>query len=507
MKCSLEINQGGVMATKGLDMKLIKDIQRLKRLKFTKRRVSRVLKIHRKTVARYWGDEPLSPAEEQTIENKIEAVETAAERSWADNVDWEKVRSEVLAGVTLSVIHEEQGEKVPVGYSAFWKQLQKRAPCLAATMVRIFAPGVRTEIDYCDGIDLIDLGTGEVIKTELFVGVLCNSRYTFAEFTLSQKSEDFLESHVRMFEFFGGLTQVVSPDNLKSAVTRAHRYDPVLNPAYTRAAEYYGFAVVPARVRTPRDKALVERTIQIFQRWFFFKVRNQRFTSLVELNKCLRENLALFHQKKHRIFGRTRLEMFEQEREHLIRLPEVPYQVATYLRANLGRDCHLRAGENFYSAPHRLRGLALDVWKTARTVEIYHQAERVALHPRYKTNAKFITDPSHYPPAHQAYLEEDVVRIKERALKVGPETSKLITELFSGPYPLQHLQRCQGIVALSWRYSAVALEQAAIVANRFNQKTIHYLERVIKQGNHRKEVQPITREFNPHLRGIGKMYH
>ena len=494
------------MANKGLDMKLIKDVQRLKQLGFTKRRVARVLNIHRNTVTRYWGKDALSPAEERKIEEQIETV-VAAESSWADSVDWEKVREEVLGGVSLSVIHEEQGKKAPVGYSAFWKQLQRRAPCLAATMVRVFAPGTRTEIDYCDGIDLVDLTTGEVIKTQLFVGVLCCSRYTFAEFTLSQKSEDFLESHVRMFEFFGGVSQMVSPDNLKSAVIKAHRYDPVLNPAYTRVAEYYGFAVVPARVKTPRDKAIVERTIQIFQRWFFFKVRHRTFTSLVELNQCLREHLALFHQKKHRTFGRTRFEMFEQEREHLIRLPVVPYEVATFLKAKLGRDCHLRMGENFYSAPHRLRGLALDVWRTSRTVEIYHLTERVALHPRSKTNAKYVTDPAHYPPAHQAYLEEDVVRTRGRAEKVGPETSKLIAELFSGPYPLQHLKRCQGIVALSWRYSAPALERAATVANRFNQKTIHYLERVIRQGDQRKEAQPIKRGSNPHLRGVNKMYH
>lgn len=290
-------------------------------------------------------------------------------------------------------------------------------------------------------------------------------------------------------------------------MTKAHRYDPVINPAYTRVAEYYGFAVVPARVRTPRDKAIVERTIQIFQRWFFYKVRNQQFTSLVELNKCLRENLVLFHQKMHRTFRRTRLEMFEQEKEHLIRLPAVPYQVATFSQAKLGRDCHLSLDYNFYSAPHRLRGLVLDVWKTPRTVEIYHQAERVALHPRSKTKGKFITEITHYPPAHQAYLEEDVVRAKERASKVGPETSRLVDELFSGKYPLQYLQRCQGIVALSWRYAPEALERAAKVANQFNQKTIHYLVRVIKQGPQRKEAEPLIREFNPHLRGINKFYH
>lgn len=111
-----------------------------------------------------------------------------------------------------------------------------------------------------------------------------------------------------MFNYFGGTAQVLSPDNLKSAVTKAHRYDPTINQAYTKLAEYYDVAVVPARVRTPKDKAIVERTIQIFQRWFYMKIRHKTFTSLVELNQCLKEHLIVFSRKQHRIFKRTREE-------------------------------------------------------------------------------------------------------------------------------------------------------------------------------------------------------
>ena len=154
-------------------------------------------------------------------------------------------------------------------------------------MHRRFRPGERCEVDYCDGIDILDPVSGEIVKTHLFVGALCFSRYTFAEFSLSQSSHDFLDSHRRMFEFFKGVPQVISPDNLKSAVTKTHIYDPDLNKAYVRLGQHYRCAVVPARVRRPKDKAIVERTIQIFQRWFFFKVRHYTFTSIVELNKVL----------------------------------------------------------------------------------------------------------------------------------------------------------------------------------------------------------------------------
>lgn len=490
------------MAAKGTNVKIVDEIKRLQGMGFGKRRIARTLKIHRDTVSKILEN---NPHENEAI--NLPEVKNISPDSWTEKIDWQAVRKEVLLGVTLNVIYDEMLKKhsLSIQYPAFWKQLQKRAPTTSATMVRVFAPGSRTEIDYCDGINLINLRTGEITKTEFFVGVLCNSRYTFAEFTLSQKSADFLSSHVRMFNFFGGCTQLLSPDNLKSAVTKAHRYDPVINPAYSRLAAHYEVAVVPARVRTPKDKAIVERTIQIFQRWFFMCVRNRTFTSLVELNKCLEEYLKNFNKKIHRIFGMSREQMFESERLHLLPLPTNDYQVSTYTKATLSRDCHLRFEQNHYSAPHALRGLDLEVWATATSVEIYHENNRVAFHGRSKTTHKFITDPKHYPPGQQAYAEEDVIKLKSWAVSVGIETSKLVEELFSGPHPLKHFRRIQGILALSTKYSKVKLESAATIANKYDQKNIQYLERVIK--NNQQGVQPkgedkIVREPNPNLRGV-----
>ncbi len=502
------------MAAKGLNIKDREEIRRLKSMGFGKRKIARTLGVHRNTVSKYFDelDAIASSSPLVAAPANVLSITPSSDESWIDDIDWQVVRSEALGGVPINIIYEELVEqnKVTVQYPAFWKQLQKRAPMLKTTMVRIFAPGSAAEIDYCDGIRIVDTATGEMLKTELFVGVLCSSRYTFAEFTLSQKSADFLSSHVRMLEFFGGTPQVISPDNLKSAVTKAHRYDPVLNPAYTRCATHYGFAVVPARVRTPRDKAIVERTIQIFQRWFFMRVRNRVFTSLLELNAALREHLVLFNERRHRVFGKSRAAMFEAEREHLMPLPKDQYQVSTYSKAKLSRDCHLIFDRNFYSAPHLLRGLALDVWATESSVEIYHELERVAYHPRSKTHHKFKTDPLHYPPAHQAYLEEDVLKSKSWAAAVGPETSKLITGLLSGPYPLRQLRRAQSVLQLSSKYSKALLEQATLAANRFNQTSSGYIERVIRQNAKpfaERGGESIKRGENPNLRGLERILH
>ena len=493
------------MAGNRLNMKDINEIKRLRQLGLGKRQIARALNIHRNTVSKYINelDAPSVPA--------VADEKSLQENTWSSDIDWEKVRTEYLSGVPLNIIYEElfESKKVPVQYPGFWKQAQKRIALTEATMVRIFKPGERIEIDYADGIDILDPVTGEIRKTELFVGVLCHSRHVFAEFTWSQSSADFLQSHVNMFNFFGGTAQVLSPDNLKSAVTKTHRYDPTINQAYTKLAEYYDVAVVPARVRTPKDKAIVERTIQIFQRWFYMKVRYKTFTSLVELNQCLREYLIMFSRKRHRIFKRTREEMFKDEQSHLKSLPQIPYAVAIYSRAVLSRDCHLSFDGNFYSAPHWLRGKELDLWVTSTQIEIYSEGDRVAIHGRKNTRSLFVTDTKHYPPAQQAYADEDVKKLFTQAANIGTETEMMIKNLLSESHPLRHLRRIQGIISLSWKYGHVLLEAACKEANRFNNRNVQYLERVIKarKGIARKEDASITRRsFNPHLRGINNIH-
>jgi hypothetical protein len=464
-------------------------------------------KIHRNTVNKYVQEFSVVTVGAGSEGEKS----TNCVLDWTAAVDWEKVRTEYLHGVPLNILHDELFEtgKVPVLYPGFWKQAQKRIALTEATMVRIFKPGERIEIDYADGVDILDPSTGEIKKTEFFVGVLCHSRYTFAEFTWSQSSQDFLQSHVNMFNFFGGTAQVLSPDNLKSAVTKAHRYDPVINQAYSRLAAHYEVAVVPARVRTPKDKAIVERTIQIFQRWFFMRVRHRTFTSLVELNLCLREHLHLFNKKEHRVFRMTREAMFANEKSHLRALPSDPYLVAIHRKATLSRDCHLIFERNYYSAPHQYRGKELDVWATATMVEIYCEAERLAVHPKRGGNGHHATDTSHYPPEQRAYAEEDLQKVLSRSLRVGEQCEKLIKTLLSGPYPLKHFRRAQGILALGLTHGTIALERACQTANLFDVNNLQYIERVIKSRSNTQpgmESKVGVRAENPYLRGINNIH-
>lgn len=479
------------MARMALTMNKQKEIERLSKMALSERQIARGAKVSRTTVRKYLALKLGSiPLKEKPI-------------FWFDTFDWTVVNSEVEDGVPLKVLWEEnlESKKIAIDYPQFWKHYSKRFPEKKITMVRKFEPGSSVEIDYCDGIELINPVTGEIITTQLFMGCLCNSRYVFAEFTLSQKSEDFLNSHVKMFKFFGGTPAMVTPDNLRSAVSKSHLYDPDINPAYTRLAEHYSIAVTPARVRRPQDKAIIERSIQIFQRWFYHRVRKMTFTSLVELNKCLQEHVKLFHQKKHRIFKRTRQEMFDDEKSYLKDLPEVDYLVMTHKKARQHSDCHLEFEDNFYSAPYQHRGQELDVWATENTIEIFCKQERLALHSRMKVRGKFITNKDHYPPEYIAYLEDTPTTLKERAMKFGENTSLVIEKLLAGPYPLRHLRRAQGVMALTKKYPQERIEYAMGLALEVNKIQIHYIEKIAKLPINIEKIKEVKRLANEFLRG------
>jgi transposase len=302
-----------------------------------------------------------------------------------------------------------------------------------------------------------------------------------------------------MFNFFGGVPHQLAPDNLKSAVNKAHKYDPDINPAYQRLAHHFNLAVVPARVRTPKDKAIVERSVQIFQKWFYKKVRKRTFTSLLELNKALEDHLVDFNNKKHRILGCSRSEAFIEEKKDLNPLPENEFVVRTHKTATLHHDCHLYFDTNFYSAPWEYREKELDVWGSEKTVEIFFEGKILAQHARSRGKNKVITNKDHYPAAHRAYLEITPQYLLEKAKSSGEDVYRLIESLFSAPHPLQHLRRAQGIIALVKKYPRDQLNHACEQALLLNRPYIRFIEAMAKRPPYKSSEIP-KREENPYLR-------
>jgi hypothetical protein len=397
---------------------------------------------------------------------------------WRATIAWDEVLREFAKRyVTIKSLHHDYGKGV--SYWSFWKEFKSRMPKDLESKVRIrqnHKPGNRVELDYCDGITIVDRKTGECQSTHLFCGVSSFSDYTFGEFVMSQKKEEFIAVQDRMNAFFGGIFHYFVIDNLKSGVHRAHIYDPDVNPLYIDYANHHGFAVLPARPRTPRDKPAVEAGIGVVQRQFFAEVRNHVFYSLAELNSTFRTYLARLNTAVMKDYGVSRLERFEQERSLLRPLRPDPFEIAEYRSAKVHPDCHVQVDKNFYSVPYRHIGQELRVRLTPKLIEVFDtNHESVAIHSRQSGYGKFATETAHYPEQKVAAARFDIVIAQRDALKIGPQTQRLVESLLEGSHPLRYLRRIQGILRLKSKFSPEAIEYGCHQAMIFGRPRFQYI--------------------------------
>lgn len=426
------------------------------------RAIARALKIHRDTVRAYLPEEyPLKINDKQKSD-----IPEVLPLPWQHNIDWEHVRKEHDRGVALKVLWQEVCPDVD--YLRFWRALRRLCPVVPEPVLRLHhQPGERCQIDYTDGIEIVDLKSGNKIETELFVGVLPFSSLTFAEFVADQKLPTFIRSQQNMFSFFGGVTPYVVVDNLKSGVTKAHLYDPDANRTYCEFGNHMGFAVLPARPYTPRDKGAVEGAIGIIQETFFARVRNRTFTSLFELNEALRDYLIELNTAVMKDYSASRRERFEEEKTHLQALPPSTFVFTEWKSSKVHPDCHIQVGKNFYSVPHTFVGQVVRVRLSVKLVEIFSQdAEPITVHARIVGEHRYATDSRHYPEAKLATACFGIHQAQAQAKRVGPETERLVEHLFALSHPLKYLRRVQGILRLTEkkRVSVTALEYACKIA-------------------------------------------
>jgi transposase len=300
-------------------------------------------------------------------------------------VNWDSVEKDIRQGFEIKRIWEEVAQSV-TSHSNFFKYVKGRYSWLLQRTVtlREFNSGEYSEVDYAgDKIEWLDTKTGEIQYAHVFVGILCFSQKIFAIAHEDEKKKNWLDAHRRMFEFYGGCPRVLVPDCLKNGVIQAHIYDPDLNPDYVELATHYGVAIVPARARHPRDKALVETAVGILMRYFKFIYRRRTFTSLNEVNVALKEAVTRINAKIHTRFRVSREDRFNQlERTSLKALPIEPYSLSEWKTAVVHPDCTVWADGNFYSAPHTYRGKEIRVKLTANAVEVFIDLERIAYHSR-----------------------------------------------------------------------------------------------------------------------------
>jgi transposase len=418
-------------------------------------------------------------------------------------------------GVTLQLLWYEYRQANPDGYqySQFCYRYRQWVKKLDVTLRQEHRAGEKLFIDYAgQTVPIIDPATGECVEAQIFIAALGASSYTFAEASLAQDLPSWIRSHVHAFQFFGGVTQILVPDNLKSGITHPHRYEPDINPTYQDLAQHYQTTVIPARSGHPKDKAKVESAVLVAERWILAALRNHTFFSLAELNHCIAQKLTDLNTRKFQKLDATRKDLFDSvDKPALIALPPTPYEYAEWKKARVNIDYHVEVDRHYYSVPYQLVREQVDVRLTATTVEILFKNKRVASHQRSYRQGGFTTLPQHMPKSHQRYLEWTPSRIVRWAEKNGPNTKQLLSAILqSKTHPEQGFRSCLGIMRLTKSYSSDRLEAACSRALLIKAYSFKSVESILKKNLDQQTLlfdQDETDQSTPHSNVRGKNYY
>lgn len=368
-------------------------------------------------------------------------------------------------GVTLQLLWNEYKQAHPDGYeyTQFCEHYRRSKQKLDFVLRHEHRAGEKIFTDWAGPtVPIVDRYTGEAAFASIFVAVLGASNYTYVEAFPSKILANWIMAHIHAFEFINGSPEIIVHDNLKSGVTKSNRYEPDINPAFQDMAAHYGTAVIPSRVKKPRDNAKAEAGVLLVERWILAVLRNRTFFSVTELNAAIMELLKRLNNKKFKKLPTTRRELFEKlDRPALKPLPIERYPFVDWKTAKVNIDYHIEVERHFYSVPYQLISEQVDVRLGTRVVEILYKNRRVASHVRSHVPGRATTNPEHRPKTHQQYLEWTPSRITYWAGEIGPHTEKLVeTIMASKPHPEQGYHSCLGIIRLAKRYSPERLEAA-----------------------------------------------
>ena len=458
-------------------MRKLKEVLRLHSLGLSQHQIARSCSISQSTVHEYLSAAQVGgvgwPLPEEWGDQQIERAlfpQRPAPAVWRKHPepDWAQIHQELQThkDLTLQLVWQEQRESKPdgYGYSRFCDLYRRWLKKLDLVLRQEHRAGEKMFVDYAGAtIPIHDPESGDVHQAAVFVAVLGASSYTFAEATSGQDLRNWIGSHMRAFEFFGGVTEVVVPDNLKSAVTHPSYYEPDLNPTYRDLGEHYGVAIIPARPYRARDKAKAEVGVQVVQRWIVAALRKRKFFSVAEVNQSIAELLVRLNQRPFRKRPGNRAALFAQlDQPALKPLPAARYQFGEWEKARVNIDYHIEVERHFYSVPYALVHQEVDVHLTGETLEILHRGVRVTSHVRCWEPAKASTLPEHMPKAHQKHVGRTPSRLIEDAQQVGPVTGQLVEAILAAKrHPEQGYRSCLGILRLAKTYPVERMEAAA----------------------------------------------
>ena len=507
-------------------MTKIKDVLRLRFItNISYRQISRALNTPSSTTADYCKrfeitnysiDEFLSLEEDEIYQLLFPEKSLPKTYKTRPKPNVEYIHKEIAKkGVTFELLWQEYKEQHPDGYgcSQFKEYYYKYKKRLNPSMRQTYIAGEKMFVDYSGlTVPVIDLSTGEVIKAQIFVSVLGLSGYTYVHATASQKVEDFIRSHVTAFEFYEGIPKILVPDNLKSAIISNNNKGIVFNENYAELSRYYNFAIEPARVRKPQDKAKAEQGVQGIQRWILARFRHRSFFSVDEINQAISELLDIYNNKIIKRLGKSRTDIFEEnEKKFLGELPANRFIYKELKIATVNIDYHVELNRCFYSVPFKYLKEKVELKYSNSLVEIYYKLKLIATHPRlYRINDSS-TMKEHMPLNHQYQNEKmNPQRLITWGSNIGNDAKEFVeTRLEEAQYPEKVYRSLIAILSLGKLYGKIELNLALSYALKIDAKSVKSVESILSKKLYLQAVNNTNNNqlFNNHGNIRGSDYY
>lgn len=486
------------MAGKPKRMSQVKQILQLHKQGHGNKTIARHLSVSKNTVKSYLGKyrssklslDTLLKMEDHALEKIFHAGNPAYKddrfETLKDNLDY-YTKELKRDGVTRKLLWEEHRLSHPTGYSLsqFSFHLSQHLLSKKPSLVLKHVPGEKLFVDFAGKkLSYVDRSTGEIIECQVFVACLPYSDYGFCMAVPSQRIDDFIHALTICLESLGGAPKALVPDNLKSAVIKANRYEPTVNRALEDFANHYNMAVVPARARKPKDKALVENQVKLIYNRVYARMRNQQFFSLEGLNEAIKMHTSNHNQTRMQERDYCREEHFlSNEKDLLQPLPAETFEIKYYKEYTLAPNNHILLGQDkhYYSAPYQYIGKKLKVIYTRSAVRIFYNHNLIAVHKRRYVKGDYSTEKNHLCSTHQHYLNRSPKYYREKAHSLSEPLGQLVELIFSrNRYPEQLYRSCDGLLSLQRNTHPETFDKACQMAIEYQNYSYRFVQNIIK---------------------------
>lgn len=484
------------MSRKRTELRRIREILRLHHeLEYSDREIARAFKMSHSTVSKIHAAVSAAgytwPLPDEVDNNMLERIcypQRTHRKTSQPQPDWNGVWKQMQRkGMTLRLQWMRYKDRHPDGYqySQFCEHYNRWCRKKNVSMHQEHRAGVNTEVDYAGStLPLTDPATGVVKQVPVFVSALGVSGLLYSEATLTMQLPDWIGSHMRMFEYYGGATEIVTPDNPKTGVKRPCRYDPDIQRTYENMVRHYGAVVMPARVRKPKDKPRAERGVQEVLRWIIVILQEREFFSLEEMNEAIHEELEKINSKPFSVREGSRRSVFEELDKPLLKpLPSERFTFEEWKEVKVHLDYHVQIDYNKYSVPYVLAGEYLTARITSTTVELFNGEKRVASHMRQLTGRyRFSTHMNHMPEKHVKHLKMTPEKIMSWADRIGSHASQMADAILKRrEHPAQGYRAILGIMTLSKKYGVERLNKACGMALRVNSLRLRDVKLILQK--------------------------